>query len=290
MSSNSEATEIFATWTAVFDVEVDRIGQRLVFRPARSAEGEVQLRSLFRRPDQIEHGYGPLIEALLSLRPDASNAEWKTVATLLGPLIHHHPAHHAQADGVVTEQMGQWLDVRERLQQFWTMTESMAAASRATPVPVASDEKREEAIDRLGMDTESRSRVAPDELERLLTAHTSRDATSPALQLADAIGNKLNEIFQDNPLQPSHPRIAPSINPFTFEVEIVVLQGLQALFLMSCILLHKSDRGFLRRCKRANCAKTVFMSRRQQYCCTPCQAADKTQRARMRKKIQVAAL
>ena len=93
-------------------------------------------------------------------------------------------------------------------------------------------------------------------------------------------------MFQDKPLQPSHPRIAPSINPITFEVEIVVLQGLQALFLMSCILLHKSGRGFLRRCKRANCAKTVFMSRRQQYCCVPCQAADKTLRARMRKKRQ----
>ena len=288
MSSNSEATEVFATWTAMFDVEVDRIGQRLIFKPVRSAEGKVQLRSLFRRPDQSEDGYGPLIEALLSLKPDASDADWKTVATLLGPLIHHHPAHHAQANSVVTEQMVQWLDVRERLHQFWTMTEGMAAASRAMPLPATPDQKRDEAVHRLGMDTESRSRLAPDELERQLAAYMPSDAISPALELADAIGNKLNEIFQDNPLQPlqpSHPRIAPSINPTTFEVEIVVLQGLQALFLMSCILLHKSDRGFLRRCKRANCAKTVFMSRRQQYCCTPCQAADKTLRARQRKKI-----
>ena len=286
MGSNSEATEIFATWTAVFDVEVDRIGQRLVFRPALSAEGKVQLRSLFERPDEGENDYSHFIESLLSLGPDAIDGDWKAVAERLGPIFHHHPAHHALLNGEVTEQMAQWLEARERLYQFWTMTEGMAAASRATPLPTPPDQKREEATRRLGMDAELRSRLAPDELERLLEAHTPSEATSPALELADAIGNKLNEVFQDSSAHPVHPRIVPLINPTTFEVEIVVPQGLQALFLMSCILLHKSNRGFLRRCKRANCAKTVFMSRRQQYCCTPCQAADKTQRARMRKKRQ----
>ncbi len=208
------------------------------------------------------------------------------MATLLGPLIQHHPAHHKQADGVVTEQMAQWLEARDRLYQFWTMTEGIAAASRSLPPRLSPEQKREVSENRLAMDAESMSRLAPDDLESLLKAHMPRDATSPASKLADAIGNKLNEVFQDIPGQPQHPRIVPSINPDTFEVEIVAPQGLQALFLMSCILLHKSDRGFLRRCKRANCARTVFMSRRQQYCCTACQAADKTLRARRRKKLQ----
>ena len=152
----------------------------------------------------------------------------------------------------------------------------------------------------MSVDEESISRLAPGTLESLLKAYMPLEAASPAVKLVDIIGDRLNDVFQDNSVlnkvsqdeseRPAHPRIVPLINPETLEVEIVVPQGLQALFLMSCILLHKSNRGFLRRCKRANCARTVFMSRRQEYCCKPCQEADKTLRARMRKRAEVAGL
>ena len=305
MTSNSEPTEVFATWTARFDVEVDRAGQRLIFKPLLSNTGRIQRRNLFERPDEGNQDYSHLIEALLSLEEGAPDSAWKTVAERLGPIIQHHPAHHAHADGEVTERMAQWLDARERLYQFWTMAERLAGTSRIPESRLTPEQKREEAVSRLWMDDEAMSRLAPDDLERLIEAHmppkaVMPEAISPALKLVDDIGHRLNEVFQDNsvlnkvsrdkPGRPAHPRIVPLINPETFEVEIVVPQGLQALFLMSCILLHKSNRGFLRRCKRANCARTVFMSRRQDYCCQACQEADKTLRARMRKRAGVAGL
>lgn len=286
MDSNAETIEVFATWTSLFDVEVHRAERHLIFRPRLTAEGTLQHRSLFGRPDQSERGYAPLIEALLSLGPDASDADWKAVATLLGPIIQHHPAHHARLDGVVTEHMEQWLGAQERLRRFWEKVDSLGTASRTIPAPLTPERRREEALDRLAIDDDTLASLPPHEVEALIQAHAPREKASEALDLIEAIGGELNEVFQDNPVQPSHPRIVPLINPRTFEVEIVVPQGLQALFLMSSMLLHDSRRKFLRRCKRANCGKTVFMSNRQHYCSLPCQEAEKMRRSRLKKKRQ----
>ena len=286
MTSNAEITELFATLSAEFDVEVHRAEQRLVFTPRLSSDGRPQPLNLFGRPGQSQRGYGPLIEALLSLKPETSDADWKAVATLLGPLIQHDPVHHARAGGAVTEYMAQWLGASEKLRLFWEKIEALPTASRTIPTPLTTEQRREEAERRLGMDAETLARQSPHDRERLLRAHSLREGTSEAFELVGAIGNGLNEVFQDDPVQPSHPRIVPLINPSTFEVEIVVPQGLQALFLMSSMLLHDSRRKFLRRCRRASCGKTVFMSSRQQYCSVPCQEAEKVKRSRLKRKHQ----
>ena len=137
MTSNSETTEVFATWTARFDVEVDRAGQRLIFKPLLSNKGQIQRRNLFERPDEGDNDYRHLIEALLSLNPDTPDRDWKTVAEQLGPIVQHHPAQHAHADSEVTELMAQWLEAREKLYQFWTTTERLTDASRSLPPPLA---------------------------------------------------------------------------------------------------------------------------------------------------------
>ena len=281
MTSNAPTAQLFATWTTDFDVRLNRKTASLEFMPACVDGLYRQPRNLFARPGSNEHRYQVLIEELLTLKEASPNEEWERVARLLGPLFARHPLHHAVANGLIVEPLSEWLQVQRALGELWDSIERLASASST---PLSLEKRREIASGRLatmGL-TSPEEASSSDEYEKLLEPHMPPELDTEVHQAIADIGGSASEWFK----QP-HPVMVPLLNPQSLQVEIVVEMGIQALILISVSLARNNLAAFPTLCARPSCTRIAFMKGSKKYCSISCQAADKTQRARNRKKAKL---
>ncbi len=276
MTSNFSPPELFTTWSTHFEVRVDRAAEKLIFEPARVDGRHLRPKSLFDRPGSGESHYHKLITTMLSLNSKSTDRQWQAAAVALGPLIQRHPMQHAALGLDLSESMAQWQTASRELAALWEDVQNLASA----PTQSLSEEERVEvALDRLaaaGFPVEGMSAA---QLQPHLAPYLPAPSDSEAQELHARIGNRLNRWFQSK-----HPRISPLLNPVTHEIEIVVEQGIQALFLMSVALARNDLAAFPRKCARPRCTRIAFMKGRKRYCSIRCQEAEKT--ARSRRKMQ----
>ncbi|GGM22340.1 hypothetical protein [Deinococcus aerophilus] len=170
--------------------------------------------------------------------------------------------------------MSDWLKATQDLSALWEDIEALATADTE---PLSLEERREIGIDRLAALGYPVETVSPAQLEAQLEAYIPR-ADTEVQNVTDRIGRRLNAWFRGQ-----HPRVSPLLNPRTRDVEIVVEQGIQALFLMTVSLARNELGAFPRMCTRPNCTRKTFMTGRKKYCSLACQQAHKSARQRQRK-------
>lgn len=276
MISNAATTDLFATWTTDFDVQVDLPLRTLTFRPALKDGRSLRPRSLFARPGKGESSYQTLIGEFLSLRSESPAQAWARTAARLGPLFAHHPLHHAAVGSPLTESLEAWITARDALATVWSDIHALAMASAT---PLTPEERRQVGLDNLmaaGLGVPADA-LPPAQLDPLLEAYMPSTTQTDQLGMLESIGAGLNRWFLD-----PHPRLVPLLNPTTLQVEIVVPQGIQALLLMTVALAREDMTAFPNRCARPGCTAVAFMKGRRIYCSTPCQTAHKAARYRQR--------
>lgn len=283
MNSNAEhdAVELFATWTSRFQTALAEGGSKGVVQFAflPDATGIYSLHDLFNRSGRGERHFEHLVNAFLSLGERADEAQWVATTALLGPLFIPDPYQASIDRAVLSESRRDWLEGSRLLKLFWSNLERLSEVSSA---PLSAEERRQEGLEQLGISPE---RVSPGELEILLEAFMPREWESDATRLDDEIGNHLRQRFTS-----PAPPIMPVLHPHTKELQIVVRQGIQALFIMSMVLARKHRGSFPRACARPNCTMVAFMPTRKRFCSKPCQVAAKQQkyrRSQARAKAQV---
>lgn len=276
MTSNFSPPELFTTWSTYFEVQVDRATERLIFKPACVDRLYLRPRSLFDRPGSGEGHYHKLIITLLALNPQSTDQQWQTAATELGPIIQCHPMQHAALGIDLSESMTQWLTASRELASLWEDIQNLANAPSHR---LSEAERVEVAIDQLAAIGFPVEELSAAELQPHLVAYLPKRSDTELEEVHAQIGNRLNRWFRSN-----HPRISPLLNSSTHEIEIVVEQGIQALFLMSVALARNDLASFPRHCARPKCTRIAFMKGTKKYCSSRCQSAEKT--ARSRKKTQ----
>lgn len=279
VTGNAPQIDLFATWTTDFRVRLNRQTNALEFEVQPDEHGKIHIRNLFRRSGTNERQYQRLLNSFLSLTAESSAEQWEKIAAELGPLIARHPLHHVGVGNEIKEPISLWLTAQKDLAALWDDLQHLSRASDIVPIEA---ERREEAIRNvliMGI-TPAPDGSIPPEHEHLIEAYMP-PATSAQQQLVSRIGDRLNRWFLHG-----HPAIKPLLNPFTLRAEIVVEQGIQALFLMSVALSREDASSFPTRCARANCTNTFFTSGKKKYCSEACQHAAKAARQRQRMKAK----
>ncbi|ADY26626.1 protein of unknown function DUF1470 [Deinococcus proteolyticus MRP] len=272
MNSDANSAGLFASWSMKGKVDIDLGGQVIIF-----SQPEATM-DLFARPGGSEGHYRRRVEALLSLHAGSTADEWQAVAQELGPLFTVHPLHALFSQPELRESMDLWLKAGQDLRLMWSRIEKLTTASPDAWTQAEREEIGLQGLETAGADLDA---LSEDARRKLAEAYTPQEWASEAGEVVDGIGQQLNSWFRATPS-----RVVPLVNPETLQVELVVEQGIQALALMSVLLIRNDRSAFPRQCGRTGCTRITFMKGRRRFCSKACQEAAKSQRYRSRRAAQ----